>query len=135
MVGVVFTLPFDVPNISLVDLYGNDEADFASAVELHELKAEELKTEVPPETPAPPAAKLSEVKQELKVITPAPQPIKPEHIETSAQLGPSPQNAPQQIPTYQQSSDYSVEASLSSSYDRPHMPERSVRPSEMKDEG
>lgn len=134
--------PFAVPNVSLVDLYGNDEADFASAVEAHELKTEELKTEVPPETPVPPAVKFSEVKQEPKVTIPAPQPIKSEHTESnddytamSAQLGPSLQNAPQQIPTYQQPSDYSVDASHSGSYDRPHMPERSVRPSEMKDEG
>ncbi|KAH0839341.1 hypothetical protein J3R83DRAFT_23 [Lanmaoa asiatica] len=137
----IFEPLFDVLDMSVVDLYGNDEADFPSAVESHELKTEELKTEVASEIPTPPAAKHSEVKQEPK-ITPAPQPIQSEHIESyddhmamSAQLGPSPQNVPQQIPTYQQPSDYSVDASHSGSYDRPHMPERSVRPSEMKDEG
>lgn len=136
----VSSLLVGVPDISVVDLYGNDEADFASAVESHELKPEELKTEVPSETPAPPATKLSEVKQEFKVTTPALQPIKSEYVDSyddytaaTAQLGSSPQNAPQQIPTYQQPSDYSVDVSHSGAH--PNMPERSVRPSEMKDEG
>lgn len=129
------TLLFGAPNTALPDLYGNDEAAFASAVESHELKPEELTTEVPPETPAPPAAKLSEVKQEPTITTPASQSMKSEYIEMSSQFGPSPQNAPQQIPTYQQSSDYLVDASRADSYDRPLIPERSIRPSEMKDEG
>lgn len=121
------------------DLYGNDEADFASTVESHELKTEDLKTEVPPETLNTPTTKPPEVKQEQKAAIP--QYIKSEHFEshddrtaTSMQSGP-PQNAPQQIPTYQQPSDYSVDISQDGSYDRPHMPERSIRPSEMKDEG
>lgn len=141
VVGIsYFESLFVVTDISLPDLYGNDEADFASAVESHELKTEELKTEVPSETLASPTAKASEVKQESKATAIAPQP-KSEYIEsygdltaTSTQSGPS-QNAPQQIPTYQQPSDYSVDVSLAGSYDRSLVPERSVRPSEMKDEG
>lgn len=123
------------------DLYGNDEADFASAVEAHELKTDELKTEASPEKSASPTANISELKLDSKATIPASQPTKLEHAESHddrppmlTQLGPS-QNAPQQIPTYQQPSDYSIDVSLAGSYDRPHMPERSIRPSEMKDEG
>ncbi|KAF8415987.1 hypothetical protein L210DRAFT_3767858 [Boletus edulis BED1] len=122
------------------DLYGNDEAEFASAVESHELKPEAFKTEAPSETPVPPAAKAPEVRQELKTAASAPQPIKSEYSEphddyiaSSPQLGLSAQNTPQQIPTYQQPSDYSVDVSLSGVH--ANMPERSIRPSEMKDEG
>ena len=128
-----------VPYISVPDLYGNDEVDFASAVESHELKAEELKTEVASETLSPPAAKLPEVKQEPSTVTPA-YPSKSEHAEPHddyaaalAEQAPLGQNAPQQIPTYQQPSDYSIDMAHSGA--RPNMPERSVRPSEMKDEG
>lgn len=140
--GKDFVVPvlLGIPDISLSDLYGNDEADFASAVESHELKTEELKTEIPLETSASAAAKPSEVKQESKGIIIASQP-QSEHIEsyvdhtaTSAESGPA-QNAPQQIPTYQQPSDYALDVSHAGSYDRSHMPERSIRPSEMKDEG
>ncbi|KAF9224574.1 hypothetical protein BS17DRAFT_702949 [Gyrodon lividus] len=129
------------------DLYGNDEADFATAVEAHEVKTEDHDTTgALEETPAPAAAKVSEPKQEFKPTTLAPQPIKSEasapplyqdHASTLAQSGPS-QNAPQQIPTYQQPSDYSTDTSRPGAYDLPHMQlmaERSIRPSEMKDEG
>ena len=137
MVGVLYPVSLSASLTSLVDLYGNDEAEFASAVESHELKPEELKTEGHSATPAPPAVKLSEVKQEPGATSSA-QPIQSEHVEsyddyTATQSGSSPQNAPQQIPTYQQPSDYLVDVSLSGA--RPNMPERSVRPSEMKDEG
>lgn len=126
-----------VSDMPAPDLYGNDEADFPSAVESHETKPEELNTEMLSERPAPPAAKLPEVKQEPKASTPVPHPEHvnsyDDYIATSTQLGPSAHDAPQQIPTYQQSSDYSVDVARSSVH--PNMPERSVRPSEMKDEG
>ncbi|KAG9308747.1 hypothetical protein JVU11DRAFT_11535 [Chiua virens] len=124
------------------DLYENDEADFASAVESHEVKMDEPKAELLPEIPPSPTAKPPEAKPEQPATILAPQLTRLEGIEyrddptaTSAQSGSSPQNAPQQIPTYQQPSDYLVDVSHSGSYDRPHMPERSIRPSEMKDEG
>lgn len=137
MVRILFLrLLYGAPDISTLDLYGNDEADFASTVESHELKPEESKTEVHSETPVAPAAKLPEAMQEPKATSPVPQPIQSEYGESYDDYiaaSPQTQNAPQQIPTYQQPSDYSVDVSRSRV--GPNMPERSVRPSEMKDEG
>jgi RNA-binding protein Musashi len=64
-----------------------------------------------------------------------------EYTLTNTQSGPPAYAAPatQQIPTYQQpQSDYAPDSGQHEgvgSYDRQHSHERSVRPSEMKDEG
>ncbi|KAF9236907.1 hypothetical protein BU15DRAFT_49442 [Melanogaster broomeanus] len=131
------------------DLYGNDESDFTATVEPNEVKTEDHKTtEAQAEISAPSATKppepRQEPKQEPKATAPAPQPIKSEssiapslfqdYGVTQTQSG-SFQDAPQQIPTYQQPSDYSTDMSRPGAFDRSNMPERSIRPSEMKDEG
>ncbi|KAF8835527.1 hypothetical protein BDN67DRAFT_418781 [Paxillus ammoniavirescens] len=129
------------------DLYGNDETDFSPAVDSHEAKIQvHDTTEASAETPAPPTARLPEPKQDFKPTTLVSQPIKSEpsappvyqdHGAAQAQSALS-QNAPQQIPTYQQPSDYSTDISRPGAYDHPQMQlmaERSIRPSEMKDEG
>ncbi|KAH7881849.1 hypothetical protein F5I97DRAFT_1818105 [Phlebopus sp. FC_14] len=126
------------------DLYGNDETEFPSPVESTHVKTEEKTAEAPIETALPSTVKAPPLKQEQPSITPVAQPIKVEAGEpksyqeyVAAQSGSSSTSTLQQIPTYQQpqSSEYSPGGSASGTYDHSQLPERSVRPSEMKDEG
>ncbi|KAI6103097.1 hypothetical protein EDD16DRAFT_1715682 [Pisolithus croceorrhizus] len=119
------------------DLYGNDEPDF-TAVELNEAKADIQKaSETSTETLASTAAPQVEAKQEsLPSTISASRPKSEPTTQLTYQPIPthssptSYSSTPQQIPTYQQ-----PQPSDSLKSDRPHIPERSIRPSEMKDEG
>ncbi|KAG2751007.1 RNA-binding domain-containing protein [Suillus brevipes Sb2] len=138
------------------DLYGNDEPEFPSSAENgDQSKAEEsLPSEAPPQAPV-----VSAVKAPPQTLSKQPSPVVPaapikipatetypvqtyeEYALANAQSGPPSYAAPatQQIPTYQQpQSDYAPDSGQHEgvdSYDRQHSHERSVRPSEMKDEG
>ncbi|KAI6160516.1 heterogeneous nuclear ribonucleoprotein HRP1 [Pisolithus thermaeus] len=119
------------------DLYGNDEPDFTAA-ELNEAKADIQKaSETSTETLASTAAPQVEAKQEsLPGTISASRPKSEPTTQLTYQPIPthssptSYSSTPQQIPTYQQ-----PQPSDSLKSDRPHIPERSIRPSEMKDEG
>ncbi|KAI5996547.1 hypothetical protein F5J12DRAFT_896078 [Pisolithus orientalis] len=120
------------------DLYGNDEADFTAAVELNETKADIQKpSETSTETPASTVSPRTEPRQEpLSSSIAAPRPKSEPTTQPTYQPIPthsspiSYSSAPQQIPTYQQ-----PQPSDGLKLDPPHIPERSIRPSEMKDEG
>ncbi|EGO01431.1 hypothetical protein SERLA73DRAFT_70619 [Serpula lacrymans var. lacrymans S7.3] len=137
------------------DLYGNDEGDFAGATDAVELKAEEPMQSLS-DTPAD-IQPTSSVKVELKQ-TPVStsymkqeiptEPIPVQHQELSAisstpQPIPTPSYSPQvtqQIPTYQQPQpaeylESPMPQSADGAYPRGQLPERTIRPSEMKDEG
>jgi len=136
-----------------LDLYGNDETDFSTPTENAEpSKAEDsLPSEALPQathTPAvkaPPPAPLQQLSPAISSKPPAmetyPVQTYEEYTSSSTQSGPPAYTAPatQQIPTYQQpQSDYSSDLGQHQgvgSYERQQSHERSVRPSEMKDEG
>ncbi|KAG2153493.1 uncharacterized protein EDB93DRAFT_219924 [Suillus bovinus] len=137
------------------DLYGNDESEFPTSAENgDQSKAEEsVLPEAPSQVPAASTIKapLPQSKQPSPVVPAAsikapitetyPVQTYEEYASTTAQSGPPAYTAPatQQIPTYQQpQSDYAADMGQHEgvgSYDRQHSHERSVRPSEMKDEG
>jgi RNA-binding protein Musashi len=138
------------------DLYGNDEPEFPTSAENgDQSKVEEsLPSEAPPQAPVASAVKAppqTTSKQPSPVVTAAaiktpatetyPVQTYEEYASTTNQSGPPAYAAPatQQIPTYQQPlSDYAPDSGQHEgvgSYDRQHSHERSVRPSEMKDEG
>lgn len=128
-------------NTCLPDLYGNDEADFAE-------QATEEKTDSPTadgvETTTKYSVKLEEPasnKSGLSAIDTSSQQQQQQSYSTSssAQTPIAPFIQPtQQIPTYEQPqpSDYrELPARAEGAYQNIPVPERSVRPSEMKDEG
>ncbi|KAF8173796.1 hypothetical protein K438DRAFT_1980672 [Mycena galopus ATCC 62051] len=110
------------------DLYGNDDP------ELTEQAADNAEAASAPEPAAKPAVKAEPVPA---TIPPAASEQKPQPIPTTAQA-PIPAYMPvtQQIPTYEQPQPYeSRGAGASGEYQNMSASERSVRPSEMKDEG
>ncbi|KAH7921989.1 hypothetical protein BV22DRAFT_1018244 [Leucogyrophana mollusca] len=133
------------------DLYGNDETDFSAVDSAEQPKTEETSaSEAPVEPQAPTPAKAPQLKQESPPVVSTGQTSAPEtsaiqtyedYTASSAQATSSSYVVPgtQQIPTYQQpsSSDFDDRAlhQASGGYDHAQMPERSIRPSEMKDEG
>ncbi|KAJ7031149.1 hypothetical protein C8F04DRAFT_1263186 [Mycena alexandri] len=114
------------------DLYGNDEPEFAEQAE----EGATTETTSQPETSANPATKAA----------PTPSTSTPAAIDTSQQKsGPASVGTPiapfmpvtQQIPTYEQPqpSEYRGAGASGDAYQNISASERSVRPSEMKDEG
>ncbi|KAJ6579580.1 hypothetical protein DFH09DRAFT_1445712 [Mycena vulgaris] len=116
------------------DLYGNDDADFGEQPE--DGQTADTTSQPEPKLAAKPA--------------PAPSTSKPATVDTSQQqqAHPGPTSAPtpiatfapvtQQIPTYEQPqpAEYrNAAASSGDAYQNMSAAERSVRPSEMKDEG
>ncbi|KAG2065924.1 hypothetical protein BDR04DRAFT_1031553 [Suillus decipiens] len=138
------------------DLYGNDESEFPTSAENGDQS--KLEESLPSEAP-PQAHPASTVKPAPQTTSKQPSPVVPaaaikapvtetypvqtyeEYASTNNQSGPPSYAAPatQQIPTYQQpQSDYASDLGQHEgvgSYERQHSHERSVRPSEMKDEG
>jgi RNA-binding protein Musashi len=133
------------------DLYGNDETDFAGGEVGNEEKDNDSKpnatvTATPSSSIAPvsaaqaakPASGLPQTTSESAVLTTSPIPSFTSSMPTTNQplstAGSS--VAPQKIPTYEQSSDYASPLEQSqANFQAAQNPERSVRPSEMKDEG
>jgi len=114
-----------------LDLYGNDDPEFADQATDNGTSAEATSQ---PEPSAKPAVKAEPTPS--AVLPPATE-QKPQSGPTSAQT-PIPSYIPvtQQIPTYEQPQPYeSRGAGASGDYQNISVSERSVRPSEMKDEG
>lgn len=126
------------------DLYGNDETDFTDQVE--EKEEASLTEPALTEAQGPPPAKAAEAPSAT------PKPVAPAPIDTSAQQQQTyaiPTSQPsaassyspvtQQIPTYEQplSPEYREPPPQRNDggYQNIPVPERTVRPSEMKDEG
>jgi hypothetical protein len=117
------------------DLYGNDEADFTDHVQEEKevsAQAELASTEVPAAQPTSAVSKSSKVEsppQSASALSSS-QPISPQSF-----IAP----ATQQIPTYEQpqSAEYREPppARHENGYQSIPVPERTIRPSEMKDEG
>ncbi|EIW81758.1 hypothetical protein CONPUDRAFT_81499 [Coniophora puteana RWD-64-598 SS2] len=139
------------------DLYGNDETDVAPAQDSQDYVKEEDSTSAEhlPEPSPKPIASAVPASAPIKQQSPAPAPIPSFTSQPQQQHQPQDQymhdqgadtngdfqqyqeiptysSQPQSIPTYQQEDDGS---DLANGYNRQRMPERSVRPSEMKDEG
>ncbi|KAJ7911105.1 hypothetical protein B0H13DRAFT_1614952 [Mycena leptocephala] len=116
------------------DLYGNDDPDFAEQAADNGATAEATSQ---PEPLAKPAVKAE----------PIPSSVPPAAVDTSQQkshMGPTSAQTPiasympvtQQIPTYEQPQPSEYRGSgASGDYQNMSASERSVRPSEMKDEG
>lgn len=140
-----------------LDLYGNDEADFSTPTteNADPSKAEDsLPSEALPQVTAasivkaPPPAQSQQLSPVAPTPSAKPSPMETypvqtyeEYVSSPAQSGPPTYTAPatQQIPTYQQpQSDYASDLGQHQGvggYERQQSHERSVRPSEMKDEG
>lgn len=129
------------------DLYGNDEVDFSATNEatVDEKDAPSASAPAPSTSTPVPAAAAAVPKPAAAAVpayvAPAPQPIASYVTPTAPPTQPltSP-SAPQQIPTYQESTDDVPAVHPQQSMYKPgnnnlQNPERSVRPSEMKDEG
>ena len=132
--------------ISFVDLYGNDDNEFAVPTESQEDVVSKAEPEEAPvtEKAAPPPSKPAEpATPEPKISTPATQhAIKHEPsppAENSTSSIPSYTSPPtQQIPTYQerQDTDYSQMSNMpDGAFQGAINADRPVRPSEMKEEG
>ncbi|KZT23185.1 hypothetical protein NEOLEDRAFT_561441 [Neolentinus lepideus HHB14362 ss-1] len=123
------------------DLYGNDEADFVadakdlSKQELEDFPPAEDENPEPEQSPAPvPSSLQTSVKPQVVQTTPATPVQKPQAVQSY-----SSNSETQQIPTYQERTEYSMpspprQQNGNSQY-IPVSEHRSVRPSEMKDEG
>ncbi|KAJ3475929.1 hypothetical protein NLI96_g11507 [Meripilus lineatus] len=135
-----FPLKFIV-NHKFVDLYGNDESEFAVPTDSNDDKAhtetaESPKSEESPSKPLPTTSQVTAVKPSSSTAaseTPATQSIP---TSTSPPLSKPSPPLTQQIPTYQerQDTDYSqIPSRTDTNYSVPQ--DRPVRPSEMKEEG
>ncbi|KAG5641050.1 hypothetical protein DXG03_006295 [Asterophora parasitica] len=125
------------------DLYGNDEQEYSNDQVTHEEKDEETPVEAATADPRPPPTVVKEEPPEAKPI-----PVVPTTNYSSSTAAASGSTvaptftqppATQQIPTYEQPqpSDYrdSQPTGREGGYQNIPVNERTVRPSEMKDEG
>ncbi|KAF7331028.1 RNA-binding domain-containing protein [Mycena venus] len=112
------------------DLYGNDDPDFA------EPATDNVEATSQPEPAAKPAAKAEPAPAAVPpAATDSTQQKSPPGPASGAQSIPSYMPVTQQIPTYEQPQPYESRSGASGEYQNISVSERSVRPSEMKDEG
>ncbi|KAG6836858.1 hypothetical protein H0H93_002101 [Arthromyces matolae] len=118
------------------DLYGNDEFGGGD-----EAVADPQETKAPAEPSVPETKPVTAaVKETISTPNPAPVPTMPETNGVSQYTSPTfsqPQMVTQQIPTYEQPeyTDYREAIPTAGGYQNIQVNERSIRPSEMKDEG